>query len=213
MKKKTKILVISFLCFALLSLVLTICISAHVTFSSRERILTPMEAGALDDVDYILVLGCGLRDDGSPSDMLSDRISTALDLHFSTEIPLLASGDHSRPDYDEVGAVASVAKQAGVDEKYILLDHAGFSTYESMYRAKEVFGAKKVIIVTHRYHLYRAIYIARALGMDAYGISADRRSYRGQLYRDVREFVACVKDFFAVRIKPKPLYMGDGLPY
>jgi vancomycin permeability regulator SanA len=92
------------------------------------------------------------------------------------------------------------------------MDHAGFSTYESMYRAKEIFQAKKVIIVTQQYHLYRAIYIAESLGLEAYGVAADYRSYYGQTKRDIREVLARVKDFGTSILKPKPTYLGDAIP-
>ena len=92
------------------------------------------------------------------------------------------------------------------------MDHAGFSTYESMYRAKEVFEADKIVIVSQKYHLYRAIYIARSLGLEAYGVPSDVREYRGQKYRDFREAIARVKDFFNVIIKPEPTYLGEAIP-
>ena len=92
------------------------------------------------------------------------------------------------------------------------MDHAGFSTYDSMYRAKAVFKAKKVIIISQKYHLYRAVYIAEKLGLDAVGISADLREYRGQEYRNLREVMARVKDFFKVIIKPEPEYLGEAIP-
>lgn len=216
MKKRKKIVLVTLcvlLALFLIAAVCVICINSAVVRASRTRILTAEQASELDGVDYILVLGCGLRTDGSPSDMLADRIKVGAELTLSTDIPLLASGDHGRADYDEVGAIAIAAQNAGVDAHMITLDHAGFSTYESMYRAKEVFSAQKVIIVTHQYHLYRAIYIARELGIDAYGVSADLREYRGQGYRDARELLARVKDFITSKTKPTPAYMGDALPY
>ena len=92
------------------------------------------------------------------------------------------------------------------------MDHAGFSTYESMYRAKEVFCARRVVIVTQKYHLYRAIYVARALGLEAYGVAAAGDDYGGQLYRDIREVLARNKDFFTSIFKPQPEYLGKAIP-
>ena len=92
------------------------------------------------------------------------------------------------------------------------MDHAGFSTYESMYRAKEVFEAKKVVIVTQKYHLHRALYVAEKLGIDAYGVSSDPRTYRGQFVREIREILARDKDFFKCIVKPEPTYLGDTIP-
>jgi vancomycin permeability regulator SanA len=92
------------------------------------------------------------------------------------------------------------------------MDHAGFSTYESLYRTRDIFKAKKILIVTQKYHMYRAIYIADKLGLDAYGVSSDPRIYAGQSYREIREILARSKDFFNVIVKPKPTYLGKTIP-
>ena len=122
------------------------------------------------------------------------------------------SGDHGRKEYDEVNVMKNFAIKSGVPSEDIFMDHAGFSTYESMYRAKEIFQADIVIIVSQKYHLYRAVYIARSLGMEAYGVPSDVRIYRGQEYRNLREAAARVKDFFIVIIKPEPTYLGEAIP-
>jgi vancomycin permeability regulator SanA len=122
------------------------------------------------------------------------------------------SGDHGREDYDEVDVMKSFAVEAGVPSEDVFMDHAGFSTYESMYRAKEIFQARKVIIITQEYHLYRAIYIAEQLGMEAYGVAADYRAYYDQTKRDIREILARVKDFGTSLLKPKPTYLGKAIP-
>ncbi|MDP4109360.1 MAG: ElyC/SanA/YdcF family protein, partial [Bacillota bacterium] len=96
----------------------------------------------------------------------------------------------------------------GLPEKAIFMDYAGYSTYESMYRAKNTFGVKKAFIVTQEFHLGRALYIARALGIDAYGVAADRRPYRNIWYNYAREYLARVKDFFTAIVKPKPAKSG-----
>ena len=100
----------------------------------------------------------------------------------------------------------------GVPSEDIFMDHAGFSTYESIYRAKEVFEAKKVVIVTQEYHLYRALYISNQLGVEAYGVNSDPRRYVGEAYREVREILARNKDFFSCIFKPKPKYLGEAIP-
>ena len=122
------------------------------------------------------------------------------------------SGDHGRTDYNEVGTMKQWAINEGINSSDIFMDHAGFSTYESMYRAKEIFGADKIVIVSQEYHLYRAIYVARALGIEAYGVAADYRSYGGQFMRDVREIAARIKDFGTSIFKPLPKYLGDQIP-
>jgi len=92
------------------------------------------------------------------------------------------------------------------------MDHAGFSTYESIYRAKKIFCAEKTIVVSQTYHLYRALYLSEALGLEAVGISADLRTYRGQTYREAREVAARVKDYFYALVKPLPTYLGEAIP-
>ncbi len=94
----------------------------------------------------------------------------------------------------------------------VFMDHAGFSTYESIYRARDVFKAEKVIIVTQKYHLYRALYIADRLGLEAFGVACDTREYAGQSYRDIREYAARVKDFLVCIVKPEPTYLGEAIP-
>jgi vancomycin permeability regulator SanA len=152
---------------------------------------------ATGEYDCILVLGAGVREDGTPSDMLYDRVKIACDLYAAGKgtVPLLMSGDHTG-DYNEVGVMKNQAASAGVPTEDIFLDHKGYSTYESLYRAKAVFGAKRILIVTQEYHLYRALHIARELGMEAIGVSADLRPYRGQTRYEAREVLARFKDLF-----------------
>ena len=122
------------------------------------------------------------------------------------------SGDHGREEYDEVNIMKKYAIENGVPSENIFMDHAGFSTYESIYRAKDIFKAKKVVIVTQKYHLYRALYIANQLGLEAYGVGADPRQYVGATYRELREIIARNKDFIKCILKPEPTYLGDTIP-
>ena len=101
----------------------------------------------------------------------------------------------------------------GVPEDRIFMDHAGFSTYDSLYRVKEIFGAKKVVIVTQKYHLYRALAIADSLGLEAVGVPADLRSYYGQFTREVREVAARMKDYFYIVFKPEPVVLGEKISF
>lgn len=188
-------------------------INAHMKKVGDERILTPQEAAALTDVDCIIVLGCQVKDDGKPSNMLYDRIRRGVELYQAGAAPkILMSGDHGRVEYDEVNTMKQYAMEMGVPSEDVFMDHAGFSTYETMYRARDVFSAKKVLIVTQEYHLYRAIYIAQKLGLEAYGVSCDYRTYSGQAVREWREFLARVKDFATCVFQPKPTYLGDVIP-
>lgn len=200
-------------CLAAAGLFVLFGINAYVKGSVKDRILTPQEAEALEDVDCIVVLGCGVRSDGSPSGMLSDRLQQGISLYESgASDRLLMSGDHGREDYDEVNLMKQIAMDSGVPSENIFMDHAGFSTYESMYRARDIFQAKKVLVVTQKYHMYRALYDAHKLGLDAYGVTSDPRPYGGQKIRDAREMLARVKDVLYTMVKPEPTYLGDAIP-
>ncbi|MBR4959746.1 MAG: YdcF family protein [Clostridia bacterium] len=182
-------------------------VNLYVVKSTEDRICSVQEPEG--GADCILVLGAGVRPDGTPSDMLCDRVQTGLALYRSGTAPkLLMSGDHGQADYNEVACMLDIALEDGVPAQDVFLDHAGFSTYESLVRAKEVFGAQRVVIVTQKYHLHRALYIADALGLEAVGMSADLRSYRGQRMRDIREAAARVKDVLAVWFDADPTYLG-----
>ena len=125
---------------------------------------------------------------------------------------LLMSGDHGRENYDEVNTMKNYAINDGIPSEDIFMDHAGFETYDSMYRAKKIFGAKKVVIVSQKYHLYRSLYIAKKMGLDAYGVSSDLRYYsKKQYYREAREWLARVKSFIKCIAKPEPKYLGDSI--
>ncbi len=165
------------------------------------------------NAECILILGAGLQPDGTPSYMLADRLEVGLALYNEQVAPkILLTGDHGQKGYDEVNAMKKYMVDSGVKEEDIFLDHAGFSTYESMYRAKEIFNVDTAIVVTQKYHQYRAIYIADKLGYNAYGVSSDQKIYVGQEVRDVRESLARIKDFAKTIYKPSPTYLGDAIP-
>ncbi len=216
MKHRKKILLLLLClaaCVGVLTMIAALGLNAYVKSVASDRILTTEQACVLSDVDCILVLGCGVWEDGTPSHMLEDRLKRSLELYNQgVSGKILMSGDHGREEYDEVNVMKSFAVDHGVPSEHVFMDHAGFSTYESVYRAKEIFQAKKIIIVTQEYHLYRAIYIAQALGLDAYGVASDYRGYAGQTLRDIREILARIKDFGTCLIKPEPTYLGDAIP-
>ena len=212
-KKKAMWILIAVAALVILGAVAVFGINGWVVHTGGKYICTPMDAALIGDFDCIVVLGCGVQDDGTPSHMLEDRLRRGVDLYKGGVAPkLLMSGDHGRTHYDEVNTMKQYAIDAGVPSEDIFMDHAGFSTYESMYRAKDIFCAKKILIVTQKYHLYRAIYVARALGLDAYGVACDYRTYAGQTYRDIREILARDKDFFTAIFKPSPTYGGETIP-
>lgn len=200
-------------CLGVLCGLMVLGINFWVTGSVKNQILTQEQATLLQDVDCIIVLGCQVHADGTPSHMLEDRLRQGVALYDAGAAPkLLMSGDHGQEGYDEVDAMKQYAVNANIPSEDVFMDHAGFSTYETMSRAKQVFQAKKVLIVTQRYHLYRAVYLAKAMGMEAYGVAAEYRQYSGQLYRDVREVLARVKDFAMAIFQPNPTYLGEAIP-
>ena len=187
------------LLFGFLLITVSVCM-VHVT--SDEVLSTEEAVGRTEEQEFdcILVLGAGLRADGSPSSMLQDRVQVACDLYAAASgegraVPLLMSGDHTG-DYNEVAAMKELAVRLGVPSEDVFLDHEGYSTYESLCRAREVYGARRVLIVTQEFHLPRALFIARELGMDAVGVPADLRPYARQFLQDGREMLARYKDLF-----------------
>ncbi len=187
-------------------------ISTYMKQHTAGRILSEEEARA-QGADCILVLGCGVREDGTPSSMLRDRLEAGIALYEAgVSDRLLMSGDHGRKEYDEVNTMKAFAVERGVPSEAVFMDHAGFSTYDSMYRARDVFCVEKVIIVSQPYHLPRALYVAERLGLEAYGVAAEDISYRGQAYRDLREMAARGKDFCMAWIQPEPKFLGDAIP-
>ena len=188
-------------------------VNAYVKQVGGENIISPDKINEIGEADCIIILGCQVFSDGTLSAMLHDRVMRGIELYESKAAPkLIVSGDHGRKEYDEVNAMKKYAIDAGIPSENIFMDHAGFSTYESMYRAKEIFKAEKIIVVTQEYHLYRALYIAQKLGMEAYGVSSDYRPYYGQTYREVREILARCKDFATTLFKPEPTFLGEAIP-
>lgn len=200
------VLIAVFLAIALLS------IDSKIINDSKSAIVS-VEQVSDEVADCILILGAGVKSDGTPSDMLEDRLKTGIELYKSgAASKILVSGDNSREDYNEPDVMKFYLVENGVSEEDIFADYAGFSTYESLYRARDIFCAEKIIIVTQKYHLYRALYVAEKLGLSAVGVSADLRTYRGQSYRDLREIAARNKDFLYTIFMPEPTYLGDSIP-
>ena len=215
-EKTKKILLIGLVAvmiLGILGLALLLGINSWVKSSVTDYILTEEQAAQLTDMDCILVLGCKVGTDGTLSHMLEDRLRQGVALYELGAAPkLLMSGDHGTPEYDEVDAMKRYAVDAGIASQDVFMDHAGFSTYESVYRAKEVFEVQRVIIVTQEYHLYRALMVAREMGLEAYGVAVNYRTYVGQTSRDIREILARVKDFGMTIFWPEPTYLGEVIP-
>ena len=215
-KKRLRVLVFCLAAMVILGILgaaLLFGINGWVKYSVKDYILTEEQAAELTDMDCVLVLGCKVGANGTPSHMLEDRLRRGVALYDLGAAPkLLMSGDHGTEQYDEVDAMKRYAVDAGIPSCDVFMDHAGFSTYESVYRAKAIFGVRQLVIVTQEYHLYRALMIARQMGLEAYGVASDYRSYAGQTTRDVREILARVKDFGMTIFWPEPTYLGDFIP-
>ncbi len=200
-------------CAAIICSTAVICVNSYVKHTAGKHIAEAQSMPDGNSYDCIVVLGCGVDGNGNPSSMLADRLQRAVELYQKGAAPkIIMSGDHGQKNYDEVNVMREYAIKRGVNPEDIFMDHAGFSTYESMYRARDVFCADGIIVVTQKYHLYRAVYIANSLGLNATGIDADYRSYYGQLYRDLREVAARCKDFATCIFKPKPTFLGEAIP-
>ncbi len=183
--------------------------NSRVVRLAAPKIVCP---NALSDrtVDSIIVPGARVYKDGTLCAELSDRMDTAIGLYQAgVSDRLLLSGDHGQAEYDEVSAMKAYAVERGVKEQDIFLDHAGFSTYETMYRASIIFGVKSCVIVTQGYHLSRAVYLADKMDMEAYGVKADRGTYGRIRYYEAREALARVKDVVFAAFRPAPTYLGE----
>lgn len=212
MKIKLRKLLIALLAAAVLCAAFILIPNLLVVNTAKNSVILPEKAAELKDADCIVVLGAGVRN-GKPTAMLRDRLLTGISLYENGAAPkIIMSGDHGREEYDEVNVMKSFAVERGVPDEDIFMDHAGFSTYDTVYRAKAVFEADSIIIVSQKYHLYRAIYTAEKLGIKAVGVSSDLETYRGQTKRDFREILARDKDFFKCIIKPEPTYLGEKIP-
>lgn len=207
-----KKIIIIILSLILLSIVGILTVNFYVVLSTKSRIISIDEAKDLTDVDCILVLGAGVYGN-KPRPMLEDRILTGIELYNNgVAKKIIMSGDHGQEDYDEVNVMKNYAIDEGINSSDIFMDHAGFSTYDSIYRLKEIFEVDKVVIVTQEYHLYRALYIAKELEIEAYGVSANLRDYPGQFKREVREILARDKDLVKVIFNPPSTYVGETIP-
>ena len=214
MKKKFKRFVSVLLLIAFIAVQIPLLINIYMLEYSNRYFLSVEQASEME-FDCVLVLGAGVWGD-SPSHMLEERLNKGIEVYKTgCTNRILMSGDHGREDYDEVNVMKSFAIECGAVDDHIFMDHAGFSTYESMYRARDIFQVKRVVIVTQKYHLYRAVYNARKLGLEAYGVCADGQ-YNYDIfvrsYNNSRESLARCKDFIWCIMKPEPTFLGEAIP-
>lgn len=160
--------------------------------------------------DAIIVFGASVRSTG-PSPMLQDRLDTALEQYrLGRADRILVSGDHGTPEYNEVQAMKDYLVERGVPAGAVFMDHAGFDTYSTLYRARDVFGIERAVLCTQSYHLYRACYIGRRLGLDVTGAPGARRRYPSMVKQHIREAGARVKAVLQVELlRSEPRYLGD----
>lgn len=208
--KEKKIIkpLLQYCCFLCIVGILIVCfINEYVIVATKSSFLK--ETTNIQNIDCILVLGAGVKNN-EPSLMLKDRLDKGIELYQNGYAKkIIMSGDHGREDYDEVNVMKRYAMEHGIPSSDIFMDHAGFSTYDSIYRAKEIFGVKKMIIVSQKYHLYRALYLASTLEIESIGVSAEDIKYTGSTYRELREVFARNKDFVKGFLNPPSTYLGE----
>lgn len=181
-------------------------VTAYVLTSTRDDVHTIAQIEASGErAQAVLVLGASVFADGTPSDILADRLEVAADLYLAGAADaVIVSGDNRSAHYNESDAMKEYCIKLGVPADAIIVDHAGYDTYASVYRARYVYDKQDVLIVTQAYHLYRALAIAHGLGMEAQGVAADKGSYDNQMSYSVREILARDKDFLKTFFRIPP---------
>ncbi|WP_288285414.1 vancomycin high temperature exclusion protein [uncultured Senegalimassilia sp.] len=195
-----------------LAIVAVFAVTNVVTIVGSKGSIVNADEASISSADAIVVLGASVFADGTPSGILQDRLDDGIALYFAGVAPkLIMSGDNGTESYNEVRVMKQYAIAQGVPSEDIFCDHAGFSTYESMYRAKYVFGCQRIVVATQTYHLYRALWSAKSLGMQATGVPSDYHEYQKQLQYDIREVPARTKDFFKALFRMPSTYVGDAI--
>ena len=207
MTNKKKVL-FGLIIVAIIGLIVTLFINIYMIMVTKDKIIDVNDIKD-NNIDAILVLGCK-TEDGIASLMLEYRLNKVIEIYNNKHYKVIVSGDNTRDDYDEVNVMTKYLVNHGVSENDIIKDYAGISTYDSIYRAKEVFGLKNIIIVTQKYHLYRALYIANSFDIDSVGIAADDIPQKLIMLKNkVREIFSRDKNYFKVMIKPESKYLTN----
>lgn len=163
------------------------------------------------DAEVVIVPGAAVLSNGTLSSVLEDRANTAIALFDAGKAPkILVSGDNSTVSYNEVNPVRNYLLDHGIPGQDIFLDHAGFDTYDTMYRARAIFEVNSALIATQSFHLPRAVFLARELGINAYGVNADNGSYLWENY--AREVFADEKAVYELVFHVQPEYLGAQIP-
>ena len=210
-KRKKKVLIIILGIFLFLSL-MTLFINIYIVSSTKKQIINVDEISEIDDVDAIIILGCRI-DGKEPSLMLSKRLDMGITVYNKIHSKIILSGNGTKED-DEVSVMRDYLLERNVNPDDIYLDYEGFTTYDSIYRAKNIFNAKKIVIVTQEYHMYRSLYLANKLELDAVGVVAfDIPQKLIMLKNEIREVLSRDKNFFKGLIKPNSKYQGEIYQY
>jgi SanA protein len=162
-----------------------------------------------------IVYGARVYPSGRLSAMLRDRVDTAIALYEAGKVDkLIVSGDNQFADYDEPGAMMAYAIEQGVPAADVQPDYGGRRTYDTCYRAKTIFGVESALLVTQAFHLPRALFLCNSLGLESYGVIADRRSYdpRSVAWSESRELPALLIALVDVIRKAPPPVLGDPIP-
>jgi SanA protein len=183
-----------------------------IYFSSLNKIYSNTKTVPKKPV--AIIFGAGYYSNGKLSAILEDRVKTGIELYKKNKVEkLLMTGSNPVKEYDEPTAMMNYAIKNGVPKEDIVRDYAGFRTYDSVYRARNVFEVKSAILVTQRYHMFRAIYTSNRLGIVSVGVTSNKRRYLKEDWYQTREFMALILSFIEVNItKPKPKYLGEKIP-
>ncbi|MDD5639621.1 MAG: ElyC/SanA/YdcF family protein [Candidatus Pacebacteria bacterium] len=194
---------------AIIFIILSAIILINYTIIQESKDLIYKEISQIPNAQTALILGASVKPNKEMSDVFRDRVDSAIELYSTGKISkIIVSGDHGKKYYDEVNTAKKYLLEKGIPPENIFLDHAGFDTYDSLYRAKYIFNAKSIIIVTQNFHLPRAIFIAKKLGHNVYGFSADLHQYDDANKMFIREIFADVKAYFDVLLEEKPKLLG-----
>jgi len=198
---------------ALLSALLVFVVATNIWVLASVPPLVYEKPGDVPKLEAALILGARVFSDGRMSHMMQDRADAGLELYRAGKVrKIIMSGDHGTKTYDEVNTVKNYLLSQGVAAQDLFLDHAGFDTYDSLYRARDIFGVYSLVVVTQKFHLPRALYIGRSLGLEVYGYPADKRQYQGMFWNETREVAARTKAFLDVSLGAKPKFLGEKIP-
>lgn len=196
--------------YALAAILAFVLITNFMVYASSRPYIYESAADA-PYAQAVLIPGAPVFASGKLTPIFIDRVERAIELYDAGKaMKILVSGDNSDIDHNEVSPVRTYLLEKGIPQEDIFLDYAGFDTYSSMYRAREIFGVSSMLIATQSFHLPRAVFIARRLGIEAYGVNADVGTMLFQNY--VREIFANEKALLDLFFKAKPKFLGEKIP-